>query len=65
MTSSFHRHVAEVILGADEGLEREPAANCDNLFTLSKAVLTRRRGRLGPASLSQLDQALAISLGLD
>ena len=65
VTSSFHGHVAEVVLGADEGLERESAANCDNVFTLPKAVLTRRRGHLGPATLAKLDQALALSLGLD
>jgi len=65
VTSSFHGHVAEVGLGSDEGLDRECAANCDNVFTLPKEVLTRRRGRLGPARLAHLDQALVIALGLD
>ncbi len=65
VTSTFHDHVAEVGLGPDEGLDRDCAANCDNVFTLPKAVLTRRRGRLGPARLDQLDQALTIALGLD
>ncbi|MDZ4825966.1 MAG: type II toxin-antitoxin system PemK/MazF family toxin [Actinomycetota bacterium] len=65
VTSSVHGHVAEVELGATEGLGHECAANCDNLFTLPKSVLSRRRGRLGPAKLTALDQALTIALGLD
>jgi len=65
VTSSFHDHVAEVGLGSREGLDRESALNCDNIFTLPKVVLTRRRGRLGPAKLAQLDSALIIALGLD
>lgn len=64
VTSSFHGHVAEVELGAEEGLDRASAANCDNLFTLPKQVLTRRRGALGPAKLAELDRALTVALGL-
>ena len=65
ITSSFHLHVAEVELGKAEGLSHESAANCDNLFTLPKAVLTRRRGHLGPTKLVALDRAITIALGLD
>lgn len=65
VTSSFHDHVAEVEIGTREGLDRSSAANCDNVFTLPKSVLTRRRGRLGPVRLAELDQALTIALGLD
>lgn len=64
ITSGFHGHVAEVDVGPDEGLERDCAANCDNVFTLSKAILSSPRGRLGPAKLAQLDTALSIALGL-
>jgi mRNA-degrading endonuclease toxin of MazEF toxin-antitoxin module len=64
VTSSFHGHVAEVELGAEEGLDRASAANCDNLFTLPKRTLTRRRGTLGPAKLAELDRALTVALGL-
>ena len=64
VTSSFHGHVAEVELGAEEGLDRASAANCDNVFTLPKRVLTRRRGALGPAKLAELDRALTVVLGL-
>lgn len=64
VTSSFHGHVAEVGVGVAEGLDRPSAANCDNLFTLPRRVLVRRRGRLGSAKLQELDGALMIALGL-
>jgi mRNA interferase MazF len=65
VTSTFHGHVAEIEIGPAEGLDHDSAINCDNLFTLPKDVLTRRRGRLGPMKLTQLDRALIIALGLD
>ena len=65
VTSTFHGHVAEVEVGHDEGLDHDSALNCDNLFTLPKAVLIRRRGRLSLSKLQQLDRALIIALGLD
>ncbi len=64
VTSSFHGHVAEVGVGVEEGLDGSSAANCDNLFTLPKRILTRRRGVLGPAKLAELDRALTVTLGL-
>lgn len=64
VTSSFHGHVAEVELTTDEGLDHTSAANCDNLFTLPKQVLMRRRGFLGLAKLAELDRALMVALGL-
>lgn len=65
VTSTFHDHVAEVELGAAEGLKRDSAANCDNVFTLPRQVLVRRRGHLGPERLAALDRALTVALGLD
>ena len=65
VTSSFHGHVAEVPVGRQEGLNHDSAANCDNIFTLPRHVLTRRRGRLDTAKLADLDAALTIALGLD
>ncbi|MEO6120622.1 MAG: type II toxin-antitoxin system PemK/MazF family toxin [Acidimicrobiales bacterium] len=64
VTSSFHGHVAEVEVGPDEGLAYQCAVNCDNVFTLTKQVLVRRRGRLGPAKAVQFDRALGVALGL-
>ena len=65
ITSSFHGHVAEVSVGQAQGLDHESAANCDNIFTLPAHVLTRRRGHIDAAKLSELDAALIIALGLD
>lgn len=64
VTSTFHGHVAEVELGPGEGLDRASAANCDNVFTLPKRVLSRRRGMLGPGKLNELDRAMMVALGL-
>lgn len=63
VTTRVRGHVAEVQVGAEEGLREESAANCDNVFTLPKAIL-RRVGRLGPAKQHDLDAALAVALGL-
>ena len=65
ITSSFHGHVAEVSVGQPQGLDHDSAANCDNIFTLPRQVLTRRRGHLDTAKLAELDAALTIALGLD
>jgi mRNA interferase MazF len=65
VTSTFHAHVAEVAVGRAEGLDHDSAVNCDNLFTLPRSVLVRRRGRLAPQQLTQLDRALVIALGID
>jgi len=54
----------EVPLGSEHGLARESVVNCDNLFTIPKQALGRRRGTLGPAETARLDEALRIALGL-
>jgi len=64
ITSTFHNHVAEVEVGVEQGLDHDSAVNADNLFTLPKAVLARRRGRLNEPLLADLDIALSIALGL-
>ena len=64
VTSSFRGHVVEVEVGVQEVLDRPSAANCDNIFTLQKRALTRRRGALGLAELAELDRALMVALGL-
>ena len=55
----------EVPLGPDQGLARECVVNCDNLFTVPKAVLGRRRGTLDAESFSRLRDALVIALELE
>jgi mRNA interferase MazF len=55
----------EVPVGRHHGLDRDSVVNCDNLFTLAKSDLVRRRGALGPAELARLREALQIALELD
>lgn len=64
ITSTIRGHAAEVSLDEADGLKHDSAANCDNLFTLPKSLLKRRRGQIGAQKLADLDNALAIALGL-
>jgi mRNA interferase MazF len=65
VTSVAHGSPAEVPLGPPEGLDRECVANADNIFTVPKRELGSPRGRLGPAALAALDEALRVALALD
>lgn len=65
VTSTIRELPTEVPLGAAHGLARECVANCDNLFTLPKTILGRRRGSLGPVEIEVLDEALRVGLDLD
>jgi mRNA interferase MazF len=65
VTSKIRGVPTEVSLGPDQGLARECVANCDNLFTIPKRVLDRRRGALGPEQLHQLNAALRVALELE
>jgi mRNA interferase MazF len=55
----------EVELGEAHGLVEGSVANCDNVLTVPKAALARRRGALGPPESRELDDALRIALALD
>jgi len=55
----------EVPLGRQHGLARECVVNCDNLFTIPKSALGRRRGELDPESLDRLRNALRVALDVD
>lgn len=55
----------EAQLAGDGGLVEGSVANCDNLLTVSKTALGRRRRALDPDESHALDSALAIALGLD
>jgi len=65
VTSTIRDTPTEVPVGPAEGLSRDSVVNCDGLVTLSKRVLGRYRGALGPGATRQLDDALRIALGLD
>ena len=55
----------QVRVGTEEGLKKESSVHCDELASLPKSALTRYVGSLKAATLTELDSALAISLGLE
>lgn len=65
VTATVRGLPTEVPVGPEQGLLRDSAVNCDNLFTIPKRALGRLRGELDPASLDQLRAALRIALELD
>lgn len=65
VTSTVRGHPAEVSLGAENGLNDDCVANCDNVVTLPKRRLVRRRGSLSFAQTEALDRALRFALGLE
>lgn len=65
VTSTARGHPAEVPLGPEQGLDHECVANCDDVLTLPKRRLVRRRGALRLEDVARLDDALRLALGLD
>ena len=65
VTGTVRSLPTEVPVGRQHGLARESVVNCDNLFTVPKQSLGRRRGALDPESLHRLRAALMIALDLD
>lgn len=64
VTSTIRGLPTEVPVGRAHGLSGECVVNCDNLFTVPKRALARRRGSLGPEDVEQLDRALRVALDL-
>jgi mRNA interferase MazF len=65
VTSTIRSLPTEVPVGREHGLARESVVNCDNLFTVPKQALGRRRGALDPELLHRLRAGLMIALDLD
>jgi mRNA interferase MazF len=65
ITATVRDLPTEVSVGPRHGLRRDSVINCDNLFTVPKSALGRRRGDLGPEELVSLRDALVLALGLD
>jgi mRNA interferase MazF len=64
----FSRHdglSTQVRVGTAEGLKKESSIHCDELVSLPKSALTHFVGTLKPAGLSEIDVALAVSVGLE
>ena len=65
VTSTIRGAPTEVAVGRAEGLQHDSVVNCNDLATVPKALLLRRRGSLGPEATHGLDEALRVALGLD
>jgi len=65
ITGTIRGLPTEVPLGREHGLARDCVVNCDNLFTIPKQGLGRRRGALDSESLHRLRAALMIALDLE
>jgi len=62
--SSIHGLISQVPIGIEEGLKHESAIHCDELVSLPKSALTDYVGTLSQAKLTELNEALAVALGL-
>jgi mRNA interferase MazF len=65
ITSTIRGIASEVPLNSEHGLEHSSAASCDNLLTIAKELLVRRRGALSFEDVARLDDALRFALQLD
>jgi mRNA interferase MazF len=63
ITSTIRGAPSEVIVGIDEGLKHDSAANLDHVQTVSKTLLRRRLGRAKPETMRAVCRALAIAAG--
>ena len=63
ITSTIRGAPGEVIVGIEEGLKHESAANLDHVQTVDKSRLKNFVGTLGEAKLHAICRALAIATG--
>ena len=60
------RHIpSEVLLGTDDGMPRECAANLDSITTIPKDCLRERLVSLPPEKLRDIEKAIHFALGLE
>ncbi|HEX9415375.1 MAG TPA: type II toxin-antitoxin system PemK/MazF family toxin [Gaiellaceae bacterium] len=65
ITTRIRGLMTEVPVDERHGPDRESVVNCDNLFTIPKSALERRRGELDPEATARLRTALMIALQLE
>ena len=65
--SSKHIEAVETQVHVDEGdgLKHPSAILCDGLISIPKSALTNYRGQLSEQKIQELDQALAVAIGID
>jgi mRNA interferase MazF len=65
VTTRIRKVPTLVPVGPRDGLDRDGVVNCDQLSTIRQDQLVERIGALDPSTLSEVDDALRFSLGLD
>ena len=64
VTTTMRGIPSEVTLDQRDGFASACAINCDELVTINKSRLERRRGALSTTRLAELDEALRFALQL-
>ena len=64
VTTTMRGIPSEVSLDHRDGFTTASAINCDELVTINKSRLERRRGALSTARLAEFDEALRFALQL-
>jgi mRNA interferase MazF len=64
LTTTIRNIPSEVVVGRNEGLERDCAVNCDHIQTVSKSKLGGIIATLPLAKLNEVRQAIHFALGL-
>jgi mRNA interferase MazF len=62
--STYQGLSSQISVGTAEGLKHDSAIHCDQLVSIIKPLLTDFVGRLGQAKQRELNEALAIAVGL-
>ena len=63
--SSFDGLSTQVPIGIEDGLKHNSSIHCDELVSLPKSSLTHFIGNLHSGKIAELNQALAIAVGLN
>jgi len=63
ITTTIRGIAEEVALGRAEGLSKRCVANCDNVRTVARSVLTTKAGALAAGRRPEVKRALGYALG--
>lgn len=62
--SAYDGLASQVAVGVTEGLKHDSAVHCDELISIPKSSLTDYVGKLVDKKLNELDEALAVAVGI-
>ena len=65
ITTRVRDIASEVLLGTDDGMPRECAANLDSIITIPRSCLRERLASLSHEKLKGIENAIHFALGLD